>query len=157
MKRKKFVPTLEEWDVFRMKLKSHDQRFSLEQRKYKITHQFISSILFLVLSWKYLLVSAAVIVRPGRWSKSVVILCSDWLRSWCCYASSLHGISCPSLCLCGIRVASMLHRKILCLYDMRELVSSTSSQALTRHQRGPRHPTLGQSANDCVGWKLRLK
>ena len=24
-----------------------------------------------------------------HWSRSVQILCSDWLRSWCCYASSL--------------------------------------------------------------------
>ena len=28
-------------------------------------------------------------VETSHWSRSVQILCSDWLRSWCCYASSL--------------------------------------------------------------------
>ena len=28
-------------------------------------------------------------VETSHWSRSIEILCSDWLKSWCCYASSL--------------------------------------------------------------------
>ena len=28
-------------------------------------------------------------VETSHWSRSIDILCSGWLRSWCCYASSL--------------------------------------------------------------------
>ena len=28
-------------------------------------------------------------VQHSHWSRSIQILCSDWLTPWCCYASSL--------------------------------------------------------------------